>query len=116
MPSNRGGARPGAGRPQEMPDAVRTITVQVPVELLYQLDQYTAMTSRAQVIREAIALWLSKQEIAPAKRPGALFGGDPVKRYCHKCDRDRYVYHEEIGDQVETRCKDCGDLIAKRAR
>lgn len=60
MPSNRGGARPGAGRPQEMPDAVRTISVQVPVELLKRIDE-AADTSRAALIRAAIELYLLRK-------------------------------------------------------
>lgn len=58
--ATRGGARPGAGRPQEMPDAVRTITFQIPVELLRRVDG-AVTDSRAAFIRAAIELYLLRK-------------------------------------------------------
>lgn len=62
MTPTRGGARPGAGRPQELPDAVRTITVQVPVEMLKRLDSASTTASRAATIREAIEQYLQSKQ------------------------------------------------------
>lgn len=67
MSKAKGGARANAGRPQELPDALRTITLQIPLGLLQRLDAARHHISRAADIREAIEQYLERRPTGTTK-------------------------------------------------
>lgn len=60
--ATHGGAREGSGRKQVLPDAVRTITFQIPLDLLKRVDDVAGRGGRAALIRGAVAEWLEQHE------------------------------------------------------